>query len=87
MTRQELYAWQVRKDIDAVKAEYPFIVKRITKNSVDTDIGEWLVDISAGYIVIAKEPQGPTINFPPWIITYGFKREDDAIAFALRFGK
>jgi hypothetical protein len=86
VTRQELYAWQVRKDINAVKASYPFVVKRTARNAVDTEVGEWLTALGVSYLSIAKEPQGPTINFPPWIITYGFKREDDAIAFALRFG-
>lgn len=87
MTRQELYAWRMREDIDAVKAQYPFIVKRVARNSLDTEVGDWLTTLGDAYLALAKEPQGPTINFPPWIITYGFKNENDAIAFALKFGK
>lgn len=71
--------------LEAVIADFPYIVKRISHRSLELDIGNWLLPIGGDMIVISKVRHGPNINFSPVTITYGFKKEEDAIAFKLRF--
>ena len=72
--------------MEAVIADFPYIVKRISYRSLELDIGNWVCEnVGGDMIVISKVRHGPNINFSPVTITYGFKREEDAIAFKLRF--
>ena len=72
-------------DIDAVKKDNPFMVKIISDKAVDVVRGEYLVFLK-DWIIITKYRQGPTINFGPTITVFGFKHEQDATAFKLKFG-
>ncbi len=76
---------RLKEDIDAVRASYPYIVQRTTKETVSEEIGDWFVSLGGDMLVISKIRIGPVVNFGPWIITYGFKYEADATAFKLRF--
>ena len=73
------------EDIEAVRERFPFIVKRLSYRDLELEVGHFMLPLGENAVVISKIPQGPAQNFPPVLITYGFKREDDAVAFALRF--
>ena len=86
MTWQEVCANQVKKDIAAAQVAFPFIVQRLSYQSLELDIGNWVCQyVGDAMIIISKERQGPPQNFGPVLITYGFKHESDAIAFKLKF--
>ena len=73
-------------NIDAVKEDYPFIVKVPSEKSYDEDRGNYLLSHCRDWIVVTKYREGPVVNFGPVIVVFGFKNEQDAVAFKLRFG-
>lgn len=86
MTPYDFYlSAQLERDIEEVRKSFPFIVERLSYRDLELDIGDWLNPLGEDIVVISKIPQGPKINFPPVLITYGFKNEADAIAFKIRF--
>ena len=86
MTPLENYAVAM-SDIDAVKEDYPFTVKTISDNSPRLDIGDYLASENIeDWIVVTKYREGPVVNRGPTIVVFGFKNEQDAVAFKLRFG-
>ena len=77
----------IKKDIEAVQKDYPYLVRRISYQNVSLDIGNWISEnVGCDMIVVSKEPQGPAQNFPPSLITYAFRYEADAVAFKIKFG-
>jgi hypothetical protein len=78
---------ECHEDIAAAKEVYPFIVKRQTRTRLNLDIGQWITDNPAiDMAVITREViDGPGLALVIEI-TYGFKKEEDAIAFKLKFG-
>lgn len=74
-----------KKDYEAIKAEFPFSVTRISLKRVDEEVGEWFSEFGENALIIDSYPLGPKVNFPPWVIIYGFKNEADAVAFKLKF--
>lgn len=86
MTWQELCASKVREDITAAQEVFPFIVQQFSYQSLELEIRDWVLqNVGDAMIVISKELQGPAQNFPPVLVTYGFKYENDAVAFRLKF--
>lgn len=81
----EYYRTKVEKDLEAIKAHYPFTVQRIDTTPVNAEIGDWMMDLGDDMIVLSSIRIGPPQNFSPRIIFYGFKKEADALAFKLRF--
>lgn len=81
MTREE-------EDLLTVKKEYTFLVQRVSYKNVGVEVGEWAAKhMGDRMLIISRKRLGPPLNFGPHVITYGFKNEDDAIAFTLKFGK
>ncbi len=75
---------RIEEDLAAAIADFPFLVTRKSNKSVETEIGEWFCQNEC--IVLSRKSLGPLQNFPNWMITYGFKFEEDAVAFKLKFG-
>lgn len=75
------------RDLEAVQASYPFLVKVTGNIQLTLDICDWIVPICDDILVVDRYSIGPAINFPPWTVTYGFKKEEDALAFRIKFGK
>lgn len=71
---------------EAMKIYSHIVTKEVMRNG-DADIADWLDTLGDNAAVISKIRIGPPQNFGPIIVLYGFKCEDDAIAFVLRFGK
>ena len=73
-------------DIDAVKDEFPFIVKISSYRTLALEETKYLMTIPNNWIIVSKYREGPVVNFGPTVVAYGFKHEQDAVAFKLKFG-
>jgi hypothetical protein len=69
--------------IDAVKDGFPFIV---IISSYKYFAFQYISNITNDWIIVSKYKEGPVVNFGPTVVVYGFKHEQDAIAFKLKFG-
>lgn len=87
MTRGDYRVTVRRGDIAEAMKIYPYVVTKEVMRNGDADIADWLATMGDNVLVISKIRIGPPQNFGPMIVSYGFKREDDATAFVLRFGK
>lgn len=72
-------------DTDVVKEEYPFIVKISSHKTLATEEYEYLRTLRDDYIVVTKYREGPAVNMGPIVMVYGFRYENDAVAFKLKF--
>ena len=89
MNIERLTTAKYHEDIEAVKALYPFIVYRYTRDAFSPEVGEWLLPYGERHVVIGKEVvySGPEIGrYAQFKIAHAFKNEADAVAFKLRFG-
>ncbi len=75
----------LEKDLEAVKVAFPFIVTRLSRTDVELDIGKWLYSLDGDVIAISRKRIG-FIWEKKSLVTYGFKKEEDATAFKLKFG-
>lgn len=76
----------IQEDLEIVRKEYPFIVTRLSYQSLELDLGNWICEnVGDDMVIISKERQGPLQNFGPVLITYGFKHIEDATAFKIKF--
>lgn len=71
------------RDHEAVKKDYPYLVKRVSREPLSLDVAEWLMPIGYNQLVLEK-------SMKDWItdtviITHAFRFEEDALAFKLRF--
>ena len=87
MTRGDYRVTVHRGDIAEAMKIYPYVVTKEVMRNGDADIADWLDTMGDNAVVISKISIGPPMNFGPVFMSYGFKREDDATAFVLRFGK
>jgi hypothetical protein len=77
---------QHEADVTVAKEAFPFLVQRLSYQSLELDIGIWVCEnVGDAMIIISKVRHGPVQNFGPVLITYGFKFEADAVAFKLKF--
>lgn len=77
--------YKIDEDIAVVKEHYPYIVKLVSYKALATEEWEFLNKLQDSAILIAKYMEGPVQNVGPITVVYGFKQEDDAVAFKLLF--
>jgi hypothetical protein len=73
-------------DKEVIKSLFPYQITRESYDRVEPEIGDYFVSLGEDALVIEQYRRGPNINFGPYVIVYGFKHEQDAVAFKLKFG-